>query len=58
MPNINSKSQYAKNKWDGAEEPTINNLYTSLNMILKVRIDRIQRDSYGPPADTHAKWKR
>ena len=29
MPNINSKSQYAKkNKWDGAdEEPIINNFF-------------------------------
>ena len=27
MPNICSKSQYAKNQVDGAEEPTINNFF-------------------------------
>ena len=27
MPNIYSKSQYAKTKWDGAEKPTNNNFY-------------------------------
>ena len=30
MPNVNPKSQYAKKKekWDGAEDPTINNFHT------------------------------
>ena len=27
MPNIGSKSQYAKNQVGGAEEPTINNFF-------------------------------
>ena len=27
MPNICSKSQYAKNKWEGAEDPTISNFF-------------------------------
>ena len=28
MPNIYSKYfKYAQNKWDGADEPTINNVY-------------------------------
>ena len=27
MPDICSKSQYANTKWDGAEDPTINNFF-------------------------------
>ena len=27
MPNVSSKSQYFKKKWDGVEEPTTNNFY-------------------------------
>ena len=38
MPNINSKSQFAKikNKWAGAEELTINNLFKIDNRIFLI----------------------
>ena len=34
IPNIYSKLQYAKTKWDGAVEPTINNFYEFITSFL------------------------
>ena len=38
IPNINSKSQYTKNQVEGAEEPTINELYNCYTNVQVVDI--------------------
>ena len=55
----------SKTEWDGAEEPTINNFYT-ITALFYINESRqiyslaisVLGGSYGPPAETHVKWKK